>query len=88
MSTQPQDATTAVAPAKANNAISALARQFNIADEGEVYGIIANTIMPSGASPEQIAAFCIVAAQYGLNPSPRKSTPSPAKEATSAPWSP
>lgn len=68
MSTQPQDATTAVAPAKANNAISALARQFNIADEGEVYGIIANTIMPSGASPEQIAAFCIVAAQYGLNP--------------------
>ena len=68
MSTQPQDTTTSVAPAKANNAISALARQFNIADEGEVYGIIANTIMPSGASPEQIAAFCIVAAQYGLNP--------------------
>ena len=66
MSTQTQD--TAVAPVKANNAISALARQFNIADEGEVYGIIASTIMPKNSTQEQIAAFCIVAAQYGLNP--------------------
>lgn len=67
MSTQTQD-TAAVAAPKANNAISALARQFNITDEGEVYGIIANTIMPKNSTQDQIAAFCIVAAQYGLNP--------------------
>lgn len=50
------------------NALTALTQQLNLVDTGELYGIIRQTIMPSGATDEDLAAFCMVAAQYHLNP--------------------
>lgn len=50
------------------NALTALTQQFGLVDENEVYGILMKTVMPSGSSNEEVAAFCMTAAAYGLNP--------------------
>lgn len=50
------------------NALSALTAQLGLSDQGEVYNIIKATVMPSGASDEDLAAFCMVASAYKLNP--------------------
>lgn len=50
------------------NALTALTRQLGLVDQEEVYGIMMKTVMPSGSSNEEVAAFCMTAAAYGLNP--------------------
>lgn len=50
------------------NALSALTAQLGLSDQGEVYNIMKATVMPSGASDEELAAFCMVASAYKLNP--------------------
>lgn len=50
-----------------------LAKQCNLSNINEVQGILLNTVMPTkGATYEQMAAFAMVAAQYGLNPFTRE----------------
>lgn len=55
-------------PQQTRNALTALTEQLNLVNTGELYGIIRNTIMPNGATDEELAAFCMVAATYKLNP--------------------
>lgn len=58
--------------APTRNALSALTEQLGLVDSGELYGIICNTIMPGNAKPEEVAAFCMVSANYNLNPLARE----------------
>ena len=58
--------------APTRNALSALTEQLGLVDSGELYGIICNTIMPGNAKQEEVAAFCMVAANYRLNPLARE----------------
>lgn len=59
-----------VAPAQGQgvNALTALTRQLGLVNQGEVYDILMKTVMPSGSSEQEVAAFCMTAAAYGLNP--------------------
>ena len=43
------------------NALTALTRQLGLVDQEEVYGIMMKTVMPSGSSNEEVAAFCMTA---------------------------
>lgn len=63
-----QETETALVPQNNKTALSAICQQLNLSNEGELYGILKRTIMPTSATDEQIGAFCIVCAQRGLNP--------------------
>ena len=58
--------------APARNALSALTEQLGLTNSNELYSIICNTIMPGNARQEEVAAFCMVAANYRLNPLARE----------------
>lgn len=56
------------APAQKVDALTALTKQLGLVDQEEVYNIMMKTVMPSGASYEELAAFCMTASAYKLNP--------------------
>lgn len=58
--------------APTRDALTALTAQLGLTNSGELYGIICNTIMPGNAKTEEVAAFCMVAANYKLNPLARE----------------
>lgn len=53
---------------QARDAFYHLAQQLNMTDSGEVYNILAKSVMAGAKKPEEIAAFAILCAQYRLNP--------------------
>jgi phage recombination protein Bet len=56
------------APVQKVDALTALTKQLGLVDQEEVYNIMMKTVMPSGASYEELAAFCMTASAYKLNP--------------------
>lgn len=75
-----QQQTMQVMKAPTTNALSALTEQLGLVDTEELYNIVRQTIMPGNTKKEEVAAFCMVAASYKLNPLAREIFAFPSKQ--------
>lgn len=66
--------------APTTNALSALTEQLGLVNTNELYGIVKQTLMPGNTKDEEVAAFCMVAATYHLNPLAREIFAFPSKQ--------